>query len=133
MAQIILFNVTNDPKYFPQPTQMFPESRWDEAKNVLADVLKQHGGNVTKWKFRRQLMDTMVGADFPAVHSGYCNGITCIANSGDHPEQRGYFTLYDEEGQTFIYVAQTGDLCLAHFGPESSTAMAYYRIHVCEY
>ena len=38
MAQIVLFNVTNDEKYFPQRRDMFNDARWSEAKRLLAQA-----------------------------------------------------------------------------------------------
>ena len=42
MAQIVLFNVSNDENYFPQRRSMFNDARWNEAKRLLAQTLKQH-------------------------------------------------------------------------------------------
>ena len=42
MAQIVLFNVSNDEKYLPQHRDMFNAARWNEAKRLFAQVLKQH-------------------------------------------------------------------------------------------
>lgn len=130
MAQIALFNVTNDEKYFPQRRDMFNEARWKEAKRFLAQALKltsKEAGRYTS----RFLQDRMVGGDFPAPSGGYHNGITCIANGGEHSQQRGEFTVYDIIGSTYIYEAPTGDMCIANFPEDGETE--YYRIAVLAY
>ena len=80
MAQIVLYNVTNDKKYFPKRRDIFNDARWNEAKRLLAQTLKQHSKEVSR-RSSRFLQDRMVGGDFPAPSGGYHNGITCIANS----------------------------------------------------
>ena len=130
MAQIVLYNVSNDEKYFPQRRDMFNEARWNEAKRLMAQVLKQH----SKEAGRRSscfLQDRMVGGDFPAPAGGYHNGITCIANSGEHSEQRGEFTVYDIIGSSYIYEAPTGDMCIANIPEDGETED--YRIAVLSY
>ena len=106
MAQIVLFNVSNDEKYLPQRRSMFDDARWNEAKRLLAQTLKQHSKEAVRYS-SRFLQDRMVGGDFPAPAGGYHNGITCIANSGEHSQQRGEFTLFDIIGSSYIYEAQT--------------------------
>ena len=130
MAQIVLFNVSNDEKYFPQRRSMFNDARWDEAKRLLAQVLKQHSKEAGRYS-TRFLKDRMVGGDFPAPAGGYHNGITCIANSGEHSQQRGEFTLFDITGSSYIYEAQTGDMCIANIPEDGQTE--YYRIAVLSY
>ena len=132
MAQIALFNVTNDVNYRPQNTPYFPDNRWQEAKKILAWVLQQHAQE-TKHRGTNWLMDRMVAGDFPADGQGYCNGITCIANSGEHSQQRGRFTAYDLEGDTYIYEAPTGDLCIANIPDDLEADTEYYRIAVLSY
>lgn len=130
MAQIVLFNVSNDEKYFPQRRSMFNDARWNEAKRVFAQVLKQH----SKEAGRRSpcfLQDRMVAGYFPAPAGGYHNGITCIANSGEHSQQRGEFTVFDIIGSSYIYEAPTGDLCIANIPEDDQTE--YYRIAVLSY
>ena len=130
MAQIVLFNVSNDENYFPQRREMFNDARWDEAKSLFAQVLKQH----SKEASRRSLcflQDRMVGGDFPVPFGGYHNGITCIANSGEHSQQRGEFTVFDIIGSSYIYEAPTGDLCVANIPEDGQTE--YYRIAVLSY
>ena len=130
MTQIVLYNVSNDEKYFPQRRDMFNEARWNEAKRLMAQVLKQH----SKEAGRRSscfLQDRMVAGDFPAPAGGYHNGITCIANSGEHSQQRGEFTVYDIIGSSYIYEAPTGDMCIANIPEEGETE--YYRIAVLSY
>ena len=73
----------------------------------------------------------MIGGDFPAPAGGYHNGITCIANSGEHSQHRGEFTVYDIIGSSYIYEAPTGDLCIANI-PEDGQ-MEYYRIAALSY
>ena len=131
MAQIVLFNVSNDEKYFPQRRDMFNEARWNEAKRLFAHVLKQHSNEAGRYS-SRFLQDRMVGGDFPAPSGGYHNGITCIANSGEHSQQRGEFTLFDIIGSSYIYEAPTGDLCIANI-PEEDGQTEYYRIAVLSY
>ena len=111
MAQIVLFNVSNDEKYFPQRREMFNDARWDEAKRLFAQVLKQHSKEAGR-RSSRFLQDRMVAGYFPAPAGGYHNGITCIANSGEHSQQRGEFTVFDIIGSSYIYEAPTGDLCV---------------------
>lgn len=130
MAQIVLFNVSNDEKYFPQCRSMFNDARWDEAKHLFAQVLKRHSKEASRCSLRF-LQDRMVGGDFPAPSGGYHNGITCIANSGEHSQQRGEFTVFDIIGSSYIYEAPTGDLCIANI-PEDGQ-MEYYRIAVLSY
>ena len=130
MAQIILFNVTNDEKYFPQRRSMFNDARWNEAKRLMAKVLKQHSKEAGRYS-SRFLQDRMVAGDFPAPAGGYHNGITCIANSGEHSKQRGEFTVFDITGSSYIYEAPTGDMCIANI-PEDGTT-EYYRISVLTY
>lgn len=115
MAQIALFNVTNDTQYLPQRRDMFNEARWKEASRYTS----------------RFLQDRMVGGDFPAPAGGYHNGITCIANGGEHSQQRGEFTVYDIIGSSYIYEAPTGDLCIANIPEDGQTE--YYRIAVLSY
>ena len=52
MEQIALFNVTNDSKYFPQRRDIFNEARWNEAKHLMAQVLKQHSKEAGRYSFR---------------------------------------------------------------------------------
>ena len=73
----------------------------------------------------------MVGGDFPAPAGGYHNGITCIANSGEHSQQRGEFTVFDIIGRSYIYEAPTGDMCIANIPEDGPTE--YYRIAVLSY
>lgn len=130
MAQIVLFNVTSDEKYFPRRRDMFNDARWQEAKRTFAQVLKQTSQEA-KGHSRKWLQDRMVGGDFPAPAGGYHNGITCIANSGEHSQQRGEFTVYDIIGSSYIYEAPTGDLCIANISEDGETE--YYRIAVLSY
>lgn len=130
MAQIALFNVTNDSQYLPQRRDIFNEARWKEAKRLMAQALKltsKEAGRYTS----RFLQDRMVGGDFPAPAGGYHNGITCIANGGEHSQQRGEFTVYDIIGSSYIYEAPTGDMCIANIPEEGETE--YYRIAVLSY
>ena len=76
--------------------------------------------------FAKVLQDRMVGADFPAVAGGYCNGLLCIANSGEHSHGGGYFTLEDAPWYTYMYAAPAGTLCIAHITDDGQTT--YYRI-----
>lgn len=130
MAQIVLFNVSNEDKYFPQRRDMFNDARWNEAKCLFAQVLKQHSKEAGR-RSLRFLQDRMVAGDFPAPSGGYHNGITCIANSGEHSQQRGEFTVYDIIGSSYIYEAPTGDLCVANIPENGQTE--YYRIAVLSY
>ena len=130
MAQIVLFNVSNDEKYFPQRRSMFNDARWTEAKRLMANVLKQHSKEAGRYS-PRFLQDSMVAGDFPPPAGGYHNGITCIANGGEHSQQRGEFTVFDITGSSYIYEAPTGDMCIAHI-PEDGTT-EYYRIAVLTY
>ena len=130
MAQIALFNVTNDTQYLPQRRDMFNEARWKEAKRLFAQVLKQYSKEAGRYS-SRFLQDRMVGGDFPAPSGGYHNGITCIANSGEHSQQRGEFTVFDIIGSSYIYEAPTGDLCIANILEDGQ--MEYYRIAVLSY
>ena len=52
MEQIALFNVTNDSKYFPQRRDIFNEARWNEAKHLMAQVLKQHSKEAGRYSLR---------------------------------------------------------------------------------
>ena len=130
MAQIVLFNVTNDEKYFPQRRSMFNDARWTEAKRLMAKVLKQHSKEAGRYS-SRFLQDRMVAGDFPAPAGGYHNGITCIANGGEHSQQRGEFTVFDIIGSSYIYEASTGDMCIANILEDGTTD--YYRIAVLSY
>ena len=130
MAQIVLFNVSNDENYFPQRRSMFNDARWNEAKGLMAQVLKQHSKEAGRYS-TRFLKDRMVGGDFPAPAGGYHNGITCIANGGEHSQQRGEFTVFDIIGSSYIYEAPTGDMCIANIPEDSPTE--YYRIAVLSY
>ena len=130
MEQIVLFNVSNDEKYFPQRRSMFNEARWNEAKRLMSNVLKQHSKEAGR-RSSRFLQDRMVAGDFPAPSGGYHNGIICIANSGEHSQQRGYFTVFDIIGSSYIYEAQTGDMCIANIPEDGPTE--YYRIAVLSY
>lgn len=130
MAQIVLFNVSNDEKYLPQRRSMFNDARWNEAKRIFAQVLKQHSKEADR-RSSRFLQDRMVAGDFPAPAGGYHNGITCIANSGEHSQQRGEFTVFDIIGSSYIYEAPTGDLCIANIPEDGQTE--YYRIAVLSY
>ena len=130
MAQIVLFNVSNDENSFPQRREMFNDARWDEAKSLFAQVLKQHSKEAGRYSLRF-LQDRMVAGDFPAPAGGYHNGITCIANSGEHSKQRGEFTVFDIIGSSYIYEAPTGDMCIANIPEDGPTE--YYRIAVLSY
>ena len=130
MAQVVLFNVGNDNKYFPQRRSMFNDARWTEAKCLIAQVLKQHSKEAGRYS-TRFLQDRMVAGDFPAPSGGCHNGITCIANSGEHSQQKGEFTVFDIIGSSYIYEAQTGDMCIANIPEEGPTE--YYRIAVLSY
>lgn len=131
MAQIVLFNVTNDTQYLPQRRDMFNDSRWQEAKRLLAQVLQQTSKEAGRYS-SRFLQDRMVAGDFPAPAGGYHNGITCIANIGEHSQQRGEFTVHDIIGSSYIYEAPTGDLCIANV-PDDDGDTEYYRIAVLSY
>ena len=130
MAQIVLYNVSNDEKYFQQRRDMFNEARWTEAKRLMAQVLRQHSKEAAR-RSSRFLQDRMVAGDFPAPAGGYHNGITCIANSGEHSQQRGEFTVHDIIGSSYIYEAPTGDMCIANIPEDGQTE--YYRIAVLSY
>ena len=130
MAQIVLFNVSNDENYFPQRREIFNDARWTEAKCLMALTLRQHSKEAGHYS-SRFLQDRMVSGDFPAPAGGYHNGITCIANSGEHSKQRGYFTVFDIIGSSWIYEAQTGDMCIANIPEDGPTE--YYRIAVLSY
>lgn len=130
MAQIVLYNVSNDEKYFPQRRDMFNEARWTETKRLMAQVLRQHSKEAAR-RSSRFLQDRMVAGDFPAPAGGYHNGITCIANSGEHSQQRGEFTVHDIIGSSYIYEAPTGDMCIANIPEDGQTE--YYRIAVLSY
>ncbi len=130
MKQIALFNVTNEEKYYPQCRAMFSDARWNEAKRLLAQSLKLTSTEAGRYT-SRFLQDRMVAGDFPAPAGGYHNGITCIANGGEHSQQRARFTAFDLEGETYIYEAPTGDLCLANIPEEGETE--YYRIAELSY
>lgn len=112
MAQIVLFNVTNDENYLPRRRAMFNDSRWQEAKRYGTHFLQ----------------DRMVAGDFPAPSGGYHNGIPCIANGGENSRARGEFSVYDIAGRSYIYEATTGDLCIANISDNGDTE--YYRIAV---
>ena len=127
MSQIVLFNVSNDEEYLPQRRSMFNDARWNEAQRLFAQVLKQNSKEASR-RSSRFLQDRMVGGDFPAPSGGYHNGITCIANSGEHSQQRGEFTVFDIIGSSYIYEAPTGDLCIANIPEDGQTE--YYRIAV---
>ena len=131
MAQIALFNVTNDSQYLPQRRDMFNDSRWIEAKRLLTQALKLTSKGAARYS-SRFLQDRMVGGDFPAPSGGYCNGITCLANGGEHSQQRGEFTVFDIIGSSYLYEAPTGDLCIANI-PEEDGQTEYYRIAVLSY
>lgn len=131
MAQIVLYNVSNNEKYFPQRRDMFNDARWNEAKRLMAQVLQQHSKEAGRYTLCF-LQDRMVGGDFPAPTGGYHNGITCIANGGEHSQQRGEFTVYDIIGSSYIYEAPTGDLCIANI-PDGDGDTEYYRIAVLSY
>lgn len=130
MAQIVLFNVTSDEKYFPRRRDMFNDARWDEAKRMFAQVLRQTSQEAKK-RDARFLQDRMVAGDFPASTGGYHNGITCIANGGENSRSCGEFTVYDIEGSSYIYEAPTGDMCIANILDDGETE--YYRIAVLSY
>ena len=130
MAQIVLFNVSNDEEYFPRHRDMFNDARWNEAKHLFAQVLKQHSKEASR-RSSRFLQGRMVAGYFPAPSGGYHNGITCIANSGEHSQQRGEFTLFDIVGSSYIYEAQTGDMCIANMPDDGPTE--YYGIAVLSY
>lgn len=130
MARIALLNVTNDSQYLPQRRDMFNDSRWNEAKRLLAQALKLTSKEAARYS-SSFLQDRMVGGDFPAPAGGYHNGITCIANGGEHIQQRGEFTVYDIIGSSYIYEAPTGDLCIANIPEDGQTE--YYRIAVLSY
>ena len=130
MAQVVLFNVIKDDKYIPQRRSMFNDARWSEAKGLMAHVLKQFSKEAGRYSYRF-LQDRMVAGDFPAQEGGYHNGITCIANSGEHSQQRGEFTLFDIIGSSYIYEAPTGDMCIANIPEDGPTE--YYRISVLSY
>ena len=130
MSQIVLFNVSNDEEYLPQRRSMFNDARWNEAQRLFAQVLKQHSKEASR-RSSRFLHDRMVGGDFPAPSGGYHNGITCIANSGEHSQQLGEFTVFDIIGSSYIYEAPTGDLCIANIPEDGQTE--YYRIAVLSY
>lgn len=131
MKQIALYNVTNDSKYLPAQKDMFNFSRYNEAKKLLSSVLKQFSKEAKKRPLS-WLRDRMVAADFPAAPHGYHNGITCIANSGEHSGGQGSFTVYDIIGCSYIYEAPTGDLCIANV-PDDDGETVYYRIAELSY
>lgn len=131
MAQIALINVSNREEYFPKKREYFNDARWTEAKQMLALVLQQTCSEV-KYRSRKWLMDRMVAGDFPAVPEGYHNGITCIANGGEHSKERGEFTALDFDGSSYLYEAENGEWCIAQI-PHDDGLPTYYRIHVFSY
>lgn len=124
MAKIKLHRITREAQLLPQRQEMFPAARWMEAKRLLAKVLRQTSKEAGRYP-AKFLQDRMVCADFPAVNGGYCNGLLCVANSGEHSQAHGYFTLEDAPGCTYMYAAPAGTLCIAHFTDGQTT---YYRI-----
>ena len=62
MAQIVLYNVSNDEKYFPQRRDLFNDARWNEAKRLMAQTLKQHSKEAGRYSLRF-LQDRMVAED----------------------------------------------------------------------
>ena len=52
MAQIALFNVTNDSQYLPQRRDMLNDSRWIEAKRLLAQALKLTSKEAARYSSR---------------------------------------------------------------------------------
>lgn len=130
MAKLKLHRITREAQLLPQRQDMFPAARWMEAKHLLAKVLRQTSKEAGRYPVKF-LQDRMVGADFPAVNGGYCNGLLCIANSGEHSQQRGYFTVFDIIGSSYIYEAQTGGMCIANIPEDGPTE--YYRIAVLSY
>lgn len=125
MAKVKIHRISGEECYLPQRQDMFPAARWVEAKRLLAKVLRQTSKEAGRYP-AKFLQDRMVGADFPAVNGGYCNGLLCIANSGEHSQARGYFTIEDAPGCTYMYAAPAGTLCIAHFTDDGQTT--YYRI-----
>lgn len=123
MAKLELINVTDNETYLPQRREMFNDARWQEAKRTFAQVLRQTSQEAKKYG-ARALQDRMVAGDFPAVPSGYHNGITCIANGGENSRGRGDFSVYDIDGRSYIYEAPTGDLCVANI-PDDGEAIYY--------
>ena len=123
--------MTKDEKYFPQRREMFNDARRNEAKRLFAHVLKQHSKEAGRYPSRFH-QDRMVAGDFPAQYGGYHNGIACIANSWEHSQQRGEFTVFDIIGSSYIYEAPTGDLCVANI-PDEDGQTEYYRIAVLSY
>lgn len=130
MAQIVLYNVSNDGKVFSTASRHVQRGTMERGKRLMAQVLKQHSKEAGR-RSSRFLQDRMVAGDFPAPAGGYHNGITCIANGGEHSQQRGEFTVYDIIGSSYIYEAPTGDLCIANIPKEGETE--YYRIAVLSY
>ena len=130
MANLKLHRITREAQLLPQRKDMFPADRWMEAKRLLAKVLRQTSKEAGRYP-AKFLQERMVGADFPAVNGGYCNGLLCVANSGEHSQQRGEFTVFDVIGSSYIYEAPTGDLCIANIPEDGPTE--YYRIAVLSY
>lgn len=125
MAKVKLHRITREAQLLPQRKDMFPAARWMEAKRLLAKVLRQTSKEAGRYP-AKFLQERMVGADFPAVNGGYCNGLLCVANSGEHSHGGGYFTLEDAPGCTYMYAAPAGTLCIAHITDDGQTT--YYRI-----
>lgn len=130
MAKLKLHRITREAQLLPQRQDMFPAARWMEAKRLFAKVLRQTSKEAGRYP-AKFLQERMVGADFPAVNGGYCNGLLCVANSGEHSQQRGEFTVFDVIGSSYIYEAPTGDLCIANIPEDGPTE--YYRIAVLSY
>lgn len=103
MAQIVLYNVSNDEKYFPQRRDMFNEARWTEAKRLMAQVLRQHSKEAAR-RSSRFLQDRMVAGDHGKVND-------CAAGSGRlllaHYIEKS--KLDHSAGRRFEYVAQDSD------------------------
>lgn len=125
MAQIVLYNVSNDEEYLPQRRSMFNDARWDEAKRLFARVLKQHSKEAGRYS-SRFLQDRMVAGDFPAPAGGYHNGITCIANGGEHSQQRGEFTVFDIRQLVYLRGTNGRSMYCQHSGGGWSNGILPY-------
>lgn len=125
MKKIELTNVTYNNDFYPVRRCMFSELRYIESKRILARIIQQTS-RAAKDRPARWLQDQIVCADIPAPGGGYCNALICIANSGNHPGGRGYFSAFDFNGKTYLYEAKGGALCLAQIPDDGPTA--YYLI-----
>lgn len=106
-----------DTDFLPAKCDLFPDSKFIEAKRLFARIIKQTSTDGAK-KTANYLKNQIVCADIPTgtgKKNDYCNCLAMLASAGDRTNNLDSFTAFDIVGQTYLFIARNGEYCLANF------------------